>query len=116
MCAIRRRRIYDKQFKLEAVRLVMEEGFSVKFVEHKLGIGKDVVYAWIRRFANSSDNTFPVEGLSSPENELKKLRQELVRVKRERDIIKKAIVIVSKDLYKYTHSEEKKPLIQIVSK
>jgi transposase len=105
MCAIRRRRTYDKQFKLEAVRLYMEEGLSTKYVEQKLGIGKGVVYDWIKRFGDNSDHTRYIEGDSTQrDNELQKLRRELVRVKRERDILKKAIVIFSKDLYRSTHS------------
>jgi len=37
MNGIRRKRTYDKEFKREAVRLVLEEGHSVASVERKLG-------------------------------------------------------------------------------
>ena len=36
-------RVYDREFKLEAVRMVSEPGVTVKEVERRLGIGLDSV-------------------------------------------------------------------------
>jgi transposase-like protein len=47
MVGIRRKRTYNKEFKLEAVRLVIEEGHSASSVERKLGTGKGVDYKWV---------------------------------------------------------------------
>ena len=84
MNGIRRKRTYDKEFKLEAVRLVLEEGHSVASVERKLGTGKG--------------------NLKPPEKEIHELRKELEQVKRERDILKKTVAIFSKDPDRYTRS------------
>ena len=105
MGGIRRRRTYDKEFKIEAIRLVLEEGHSARSVEQKLGTGKGVVYSWVHQFTDDPDHTFPGKGnLKPPDKELHDLRQELERVKRERDILKKAVAIFSKDPDRYMRS------------
>ncbi len=105
MSGIRRRRTYDKEFKIEAVRLVLEEGHSARSVEQKLDTGKGVVYNWVHQFADDPDHAFPGKGnLTPPDKELHDLRQELERVKRECDILKKAVAIFSKDPDRYTRS------------
>ena len=105
MGGIRRRRTYDKEFKLEAVRLVLEEGHSARSVEQMLDTGQGVVYNWVHQFTDDPEHAFPGKGsLKPPDKELHDLRQELERVKRERDILKKAVAIFSKDPDRYTRS------------
>ena len=105
MGGIRRKRTYDKEFKLEAVRLVLEEGHSARWVERKLGTGQGVVYAWVRAYNADPEHAFPGQGkLKPPERELRDLKHELERVKRERDILKKAVAIFSKDPDRYSGS------------
>ena len=105
MSGIRRKRKYDKEFKLEAVRLVLEEGRSAACVERELGTGQGVVYSWVHQFTNDPEHAFPGKGkLKPPDKELHELRKELERVKRERDILKNAVAIFSKDPERYTRS------------
>ena len=105
MANSKRRRTYDKEFKLEAIRLVLEEGHSSSSVEQKLGIGKGVVYKWVNAFTEDPGNSFPGKGnLKLPEKELHELKRELERVRRERDILKKAVAIFSKNPNRYTRS------------
>jgi transposase len=105
MGGIRRRRTYDQEFKLEAVRLFLEEGHSARSVEQKLGTGQGVVYNWVHQFTDDPEQAFPGKGnLKPPDKELHDLRKELERVKRERDILKKAVAIFSKDPDRYTRS------------
>jgi transposase len=105
MGGIRRKRTYDKEFKLEAVRLVIEEGHSARSVEQKLDIGRGVVYKWVHEYNADPEHPFPGKGqLKPPERELRDLKRELERVKRERDILKKAVAIFSKDPDRYSHS------------
>jgi transposase len=105
MSGLRPRRKYDKAFKLEAVRLVLEEGHSARSVEQKLGTGQGVVYHWVHQFSADPEHAFPGQGkLKPPERELRDLKLELERVKRERDILKKAVAIFSKDPDRYSGS------------
>ncbi len=105
MGGIRKQRKYDKAFKHEAVRLVIEEGRSVASVERDLGTGKGVIYNWVHQYTKDPEHAFPGSGkLKPPEREVHELKRELERVKRERDILKKAVAIFSKDPDRYTHS------------
>jgi transposase len=105
MSGIRRRRTYDKEFKLEAVRLVLEEGHSARSVEQRLDTGKGVVYGWVHEFTDDPEHAFPGKGhLKAPDKEIYELKRELERVKRERDILKKAVAIFSKDPDRYSRS------------
>jgi transposase len=102
MGGYRQKQIYDKEFKLEAVRLV---GLSARTVEQKLGIGKSTVYKWVQQYNADPEHPFPGKGqLKPPERELRDLKRELERVKRERDILKKAVAIFSKDPDRYSRS------------
>ena len=82
------RRTYGKEFKKEAVRLVLEEDYSAAKVERNLGIGTNIVSRWIRESKEDPDHAFPGKGrLKPPEERIRDLERELSRVKRERDIL-----------------------------
>jgi transposase len=101
----KQRRTYDKEFKSEAVRLVLQEGYSAAEVERNLGIGANIVSRWVRESKEDPDHAFPGKGrLKPPEEEIRNLQRELARVKRERDILKKAVAIFSTDPDRYSDS------------
>ena len=101
----RKRRTYDKTFKEEAVKLVVEDGLKAAEVERNLGIGSNIVSRWVREMSQDPEHAFPGKGrLKPPEEELRDLKRELERVKRERDILKKAVAIFSTDPDRYTRS------------
>jgi len=105
MSGKRRRRTYDKTFKYEAVRLVLEEGLSAAEVERNLGTGRGIVSRWVRELTEDPDHAFPGKGhLKPPEEEIRALKRELERVKRERDILKKAVAIFSTEPERYSDS------------
>jgi transposase len=93
----RSRKRYDRQFKLDAVRLITEEGHSVASVSRDLGVATSQLQRWKREFAEKSEHAFPGKGRASGETkELEDLRKELARVKEEREILKKAVAVFSK--------------------
>jgi transposase len=101
----KQRRTYDKEFKSEAVRLALQEGYSAAEVERNLGIGANIVSRWVRESKEDPDHAFPGKGrLKPPEEEIRNLQRELARVKRERDILKKAVAIFSTDPDRYSDS------------
>ena len=51
-------RRYDKEFKLEAVRMASEPGVTAKDVERRLGIGQGVLSRWRREFKNDGSQAF----------------------------------------------------------
>ena len=101
----KRRKNYDNEFKREAIRLVVEEGRKASEVERNLGITPTLVSRWIREMSEDSEYAFPGEGhLKAPEDKIRKLQRENERLRRERDILKKAIAIFSKDPDRYSRS------------
>jgi transposase len=102
---MRAKRNYDPDFKREAVRLVEEEGLTVREVERNLGITHGVLKSWVQKHRDHQDAAF-VGSLDpqSPEAELKQLRKENEQLRRERDILKKAVAIFSTDPNRYSGS------------
>ena len=93
---MRKRRQFDRAFKLEAVRLVTEEGRPVAAVARELGINENSLHRWKTQLADQGDHAFVGTGNLSPEQgELRRLRRELADVTEERDILKKAIAVFS---------------------
>ena len=74
-------------------------------VERQLGTGQGVVYYWVHQFMDDPEHAFPGKGNLKPaDKEIDELGRELERVKRERDILKKAVAIFSKDPHRYSGS------------
>lgn len=94
----KKRKQYDKQFKLEAVRLVVEEGRSVASVARDLGLNANSLHHWKKQFAtDGAEVAFPGHGRLKPaDEELRRLKRELQIVTQERDILKKAIAFFAK--------------------
>ena len=77
---------YPQEFKREAVKQVVERGYSVAEVAERLGICTKTLYQW-----RSSLEGKPKEiKHSNDQAEIAKLKAELDRVTEERDILKKA--------------------------
>lgn len=94
---------YDREFKLEAIHMASEPGMSANEVEKRLGIGQGVVSRWKREFKNEGIQAFPGKGRLKPDDEeFRSLKRENERLRRERDILKKAVAIFSKDPHRYS--------------
>ena len=87
------RKNYSKEFKIESVKLVTEQGYSISGAARSLGIHKSTLCHWKNTINNKGeDYSFPGKGCISKDNaETKELQKELEKVKRERDILKKAL-------------------------
>ena len=88
----KKRRIYSKEFKEDAVNLYLSSGKSYYEVEDELGIPRGSICKW-RRDSKSSKKS-----LSKQESdEIKRLKKENAELRLERDILKKAAAIFSQD-------------------
>ena len=102
---MKKNRRYDPEFKREAVRLVVEEGLGIREVERNLGITYGVLKGWIQKHRDHQDAAFVgCIDPQSPEAELKQLRKDFEQLRRERDILKKAVAIFSTDPNRYLGS------------
>jgi len=96
---------YDKEFKIEAVRLASEPGNTQAGIERDLGISQGVISRWKRELHKDGEQAFPGKGrLKASDEELRRLKRENERLRRERDILKKAVAIFSEDPHRYSDS------------
>ena len=80
---------YPDEFKIEAVKQVVELGYSVAQVAKRLGITTHSLYAWKKKYGpDSAEHAEKV----SVEKEIRRLKKDLKRVTEERDLLKKAAV------------------------
>ena len=92
------RRIHTKEFKLEAVRLSMQPGTTVKETAASLGINDSLLHTWRRKLKADGEQAFPGHGRLKPDDEeIRKLRLENKRLCEERDILKKATLFFAQE-------------------
>lgn len=90
-----RRKKYDRDFKLNAIKLYEESGMRLRDIEKELGIGSGCISHWRKEFEELNESAFPGNG-NSRDQEIARLKKENARLKQERDILKKALGICSK--------------------
>lgn len=86
-----KRAIYDKQFKLSAVKMAGEEGTCVKTVASELGISSSSLRRWINEYDEYGESAFPGKGnaLFNSTYEIKKLQKEIAALREENELLKK---------------------------
>ncbi len=99
-----RKRI-DKEFKIEAVRLASEPGNTQAGIERDLGVSQGIISRWKRELLKNGEQAFPGKGHLRPDDdEFRRLKRENERLRRERDILKKAVAIFSENPDRYSDS------------
>ncbi len=87
------RRIYSDELKAEAVQMLLD-GHSVESVVSNLGLsGASLLYRWKAKLLQQSG-----PAAATLENRVRQLEENLRRVERERDILKKALAIFSRKM------------------
>ncbi len=80
--AKRTRRTFSDEYKIEAVKMVTEQGYKVTEAARQLGIGSNTLQRWKGQFSSREKD--------SDSEEVKRLRAENKRLRMEREILKKA--------------------------
>jgi transposase len=88
---------YPDEFKQEAVRQVLEKGFSIPSVVKRLGISDKSLYYWVSKAKKPTSQ-------SAEQEEIRKLKAELNRVTEERNILKEAAMYFAGESKKSTRS------------
>jgi transposase len=92
------RRTYTREFKVEAVKLITEKGYSVAEAARSLGLHENLIRSWKQALQDQGQQTFPGQGNLSPfEEENRRLRVENKRLLAERDILKKAAAFFARE-------------------
>ena len=91
-------KVYSKEFKEEAVRLAQTSGKPIAQIARELGISDSAIHGWRRELAEHGQEAFPGKGHQTAlEEENRRLRREVERLQQERDILKKAVSIFSRE-------------------
>jgi transposase len=95
---VSQRKRFTRDFKLETVKLVTSSDLSVAEVAEDLGIHPNTIYKWVRKFGEKQEAIMSGEREQLSEAEqLRLVKRENQRLRMERDILKKAMAIFSKE-------------------
>src|SRR3989338_11378996 len=84
---------FDKEFKISAVKMVTEEGQKASEAARSLGIHPNMLYSWKKKYALNGDKAFVGKGHLT---EMTALRRKLRSTELDLEILKKAVGIFSK--------------------
>jgi transposase len=87
------RKTYTKEFKLDAVSLVLEQDYTKAEAFRSLSINPNMLARWIKELDTEDEHAFRGNGKLSPEQEqIKELHRRVKHLEMEKDILKKATV------------------------
>ena len=85
------RKTYTREFKLQALKMMTDQGLSVAETARRLGVRENLLRNWKRAAKAQGPDAAPGHGNPTPaEDELRRLRAENARLRAERDLLKKA--------------------------
>ena len=84
---------YPEEFKVEAVKQIIDRGHSVASVATRLGVSTHSLYQWIKHYGMPESER---KAAQDQQAEIRQLKAELKRVTEERDILKKAAAYFAK--------------------
>ena len=93
----RRKRRFSEEFKRDAVRLVVEEGYTFKSAAKAVGVSVKSLRDWHAKFAPEPEPCGEEATLDELREENKRLRRQLKRAELEREILKKATAYFAKE-------------------
>ncbi|GBU20319.1 hypothetical protein R80B4_01050 [Fibrobacteres bacterium R8-0-B4] len=88
-------RYYDAEFKREAVRLVLEEGRSIRGLERALGTTQGLIKHWVKKERERVSGSPADQSAKADAKRIRELEKQLADVTMERDILKKAVAVFS---------------------
>ena len=90
------RKRYSEEFKLQACRLVIEQGYSLRETAERLGCTSWSIQNWLKKYRE--DGSLPPKDQPLPTaEELKQLRKENKQLRLDNEILKKAAAYFAKD-------------------
>lgn len=93
-----KKKSYTRQFKVDAVKLITEQGYKASEAARNLGINPNLLYRWKGQFEADAAQSFPGKGHMTPEKEeIARLLKENKLLRMERDILKKATAFFAKE-------------------
>ena len=92
------RKKHPKEFKLDAVSLVLDQGYTRTEAARSLDINANMLGRWVKEQQSDDGHAFRGNGKLTPEQEeIRKLKTQVKRLEMEKDILKKATVFFAKE-------------------
>lgn len=92
------RKTYDKEFKLQAVNMVKEDGKRIAEVARELDLAEQTLHNWVKKYYQGNESAFVGSGNVHPENKMERDYKKRIRdLEEENAILKKAMGIFAKD-------------------
>lgn len=94
---------YSPEFKLEAVFLVLDKGYSVTQACMALGVGPTALRRWIQLYKAEKEGLTPdgARALTPEQRQIQEMKKKIERLELEKDILKKATALLMQDELKY---------------
>lgn len=93
------RRKYTKEFKLDAIALVQEHGYSVVRAADSLAINENMLRRWIKQHREQGGESFRGNGnLSADQQRVRELERQVRELRMEKEILKKAAAFFAKEV------------------
>lgn len=90
------RRRYSDEFKADAVSLVTEQGYAVSEAARRLGVDRSLLDRWCRKH-RQQDSGIPARKEDDRDAEIKKLREEVHKLRIEKEVLKKATAFFARE-------------------
>jgi transposase len=92
------RKKYSREFKLDAVSLVVDQGYTRSEAARSLSINANMLTRWIKEQETDEGHAFRGNGkLTSEQGEIRKLKSQVKRLEMEKRILKEATVFFAKE-------------------
>lgn len=88
---------YTSEFKESAVKLTLDSNESIPHIAKNLGINSNTLYTWVHNASKSKENN-NVTKKEDSDDEIKRLKKQVLRLTQERDILKKAAAYFAQEI------------------
>lgn len=94
-----KRKSYSKEFKFQAVSLIVKEKHPVRFVSKQLEVHENTLYRWVSEYEKHGNRAFPGNGSRefASQKEVKRLEKENKKLKEELEVLKKFQVFLERN-------------------
>ena len=94
-----KRKHYSKEFKFQAVSLILTDKHPVRFISNQLDVHENTLYRWVSEYEKYGERAFPGNGSRefTSQKEVKRLEKENRKLKEELEILKKFQVFLKQN-------------------
>lgn len=93
----RKKRLYDREFKLNALKLIEKGEMSMTQIAFDLGVNINTLSNWRKQYAKNADQAFRTIELTAEQKKIRDLERQLREERIGNEILKKAVAIFAKE-------------------